>query len=59
MDTGVLNISDGNQVAAGNSFSGSFSRVTSLASGTQAITGVGFKPRAVHFLMIDSAATAL
>jgi hypothetical protein len=32
----------------------SFSRDTSLASGTQAITGVGFKPRAVIFLGVVS-----
>jgi hypothetical protein len=30
---------------------GSFTRDTSLASGTQAITGVGFKPKAVIFFV--------
>lgn len=37
-----------------HSHAGSFTRDTSLASGTQAITGVGFKPRAVIFLSVVS-----
>ncbi len=34
---------------------GSFTRDTSLGSGTQAVTGVGFKPSAVIFLAIVNA----
>ena len=35
-----------------SSFQGSFSRVLTVASGTQAITGVGFKPSSIIFLAV-------
>lgn len=37
---------------------GVFTRDTSLATGTQAVTGVGFKPRAVIFLAGDVGASS-
>jgi hypothetical protein len=49
MNTGVLNISDGNAVQTGSYFVGIFTRSNSAATGTQAITGVGFKPKSVIF----------
>jgi hypothetical protein len=49
---------DGSGVATAGGFKiGQFTRDTSLASGTQAITGVGFEPRVVIFLgVLDAAA---
>jgi hypothetical protein len=38
---------------------GSFTRDISLASGTQAITGVGFKPKAISFIAIITAVSAV
>lgn len=35
---------------------GNFTRDISLASGTQAVTGVGFRPRAIIFFMAETAA---
>jgi hypothetical protein len=50
MDTGVLNISDGNAPQTENYYSGVFTRDLSLATGTQVITGLGFQPKTIHFL---------
>ena len=38
-------------------FGGSFTRDTSLASGTQAVTGVGFQPKAVIFFAAQATST--
>ena len=49
MDTGVLETSDGNAPQSAFFKHSNFTRDTSLASGTQAVTGVGFQPKAVVF----------
>jgi hypothetical protein len=54
MDTGVLNISDGNQITGATVVTGTFTRDTTIATGTTAYTGVGFKPKAIHMQMITS-----
>ena len=46
MNTGVLNTSDGNAVRANEVFVVNFTRDLSI-TGTQAVTGVGFKPKAI------------
>lgn len=38
-------------------FAGSFTRDTSLASGTQEITGLGFSPKSLEFLVAESGVT--
>lgn len=55
MDTGVLNISDGNNpVPADTQYIGALiQRDASIASGTYAVTGVGFKPKAVLTYVAD------
>jgi hypothetical protein len=50
MNTGVLNTSDGNAVQTEQVFIGEFTRDMTAASGTQAITGVGFQPKFVTFI---------
>jgi len=50
MNTGVLNTSDGNQIVVANHVNGVFTRDTALATGSQAVTGIGFKPRMILFV---------
>jgi len=50
MNTGVLNISDGNAVQTTSYKRIGFTRDMSLASGSQVVVGVGFKPKLVLFL---------
>lgn len=49
MDTGRLNMTDGNTPQPERYTMGTFTRSMTTASGTQAITGVGFKPSLVWF----------
>ena len=49
MNTGVLNISDGNAIQTEKYFVGTFTRDMTLASGTQGVVGVGFQPSIVYF----------
>ena len=49
-----------NELVSVNEFYvGTFSRDTTIASGNQAITGVGFQPKAVVFLMCEAASTEM
>ena len=52
MDAGILNISDSNSPKADEIRIVEFSRDVSVATGTQAITGVGFKPSLVYFYAV-------
>lgn len=54
MDTGILNISDGNAPQTGRSTTFFVTRDTSLASGTQAVTGIGFKPSWVMGFVVQN-----
>ena len=56
MDTGLVSISDGVVPQAESFALLEFSRDTSLASGTQAVTGVGLKPSAVILFGVVNAA---
>jgi hypothetical protein len=58
MNTGVLNISDGNAIQTERAFVDFFARDSTLATGTQAVTGLGFKPNAVVFFSGSNGANA-
>jgi hypothetical protein len=49
MDYGVINETDGNQIQTGDYAVIQFTRDNTLAAGTQAVTGLGFKPKLLHF----------
>jgi hypothetical protein len=57
MDYGVINETDGNSIPSSDSnyAIGNFTRDTSIASGTQAVVGLGFKPKIVY---LDAGITA-
>ena len=54
MNTGVLNISDGNEVQTEAFEATTFTRAMSLGAGNVAITGIGFKPRAIIMFGSDA-----
>lgn len=54
MNTGVLNISDGNEIQARVVSVDSFTRDKTAATGVQAVTGIGFQPRGVVFFSTDN-----
>jgi len=49
MDFGVINETDGNKIVTADFVTGTFTRDISIATGTQAVTGVGFKPSYITF----------
>jgi len=54
MDFGVINETDGNKIVAAVTFIGSFNRDNTVANGTQAVVGVGFKPSYIFFFSATS-----
>lgn len=58
MNTGVLNTSDGNSVSTARTFIGDVTRDNTLANGTQAATGIGFRPTFVIVFAVNASIIA-